>query len=110
MALKFTTCYAVTDHHMILPLRVINVTHVDEEIKIETELVGNITGAAICHHEAYFKVLWLNENGLPSHSSVFVSRTDATSYALKKAKYEMKKHWRAVELLKQQVKKLKREI
>lgn len=101
------TCYGVTDHHIIIPLKEISRIGHGEFTQIETEISGKSNEYMECHHKFYFKEMWLDEDGLPDKGNVFVNKADAIKYALKKAKEEIKMKTEALNAIKRQVVKLK---
>ncbi len=108
--MKFTTCFGVTDHHVIIPLKVIGRTVVEEFTEIETEIDGDSNEYMTCHYKHYFKVMWLDDDGFPDKANVFVTKATAIAYALKNANAEMKLKQEAVNHLNQQVVELKEEL
>ncbi len=98
--------YGVTDHHIIVPLKVIKRTTVEDFVKIETEIFGESNDYMECHHHHYFKEMWLDEDGLPDKGNVFVNKTNAIAYALKKANEEIETKQAAIDYIKEQVVKL----
>lgn len=104
--MDIVTCYGVTDHHIIIPLKVIKRTAVEDFVKIETEITGKSNDYMECHYNHYFKEMWLDEEGLPDKGNVFVNKSDAIAYALRKANEEIEMKQSAINYIKEQVVKL----
>ena len=104
--MDITTCYGITDHHIIIPLVVVKRFRMEDYVKIETEISGESNDYMECHHNHYFKEMWLDEHGLPDKGNVFVNKSDAIAYALKNANEEIETKQTAIDYIKQQVEKL----
>lgn len=107
--------FAVTDQHVIIPLRVIDVEEVelgdgDNIFRIETEVVGEVTSHMECHHRIYFRDMWLDDSGLPDKGNVFVDKKDAVTYAIKRAENEQQTHKMAINGIQKQIAKLRKDI
>lgn len=98
--------YAVTDHHIIITLVVIKETVREDYVQIETEISGEADDYMLCHYNHYFKEMWLDDDGLPDKGNVFVNKSDAVAYALKKANEEIETKQAAIDYIKEQVVKL----
>ena len=89
MNTNLTTCFAVTDQHIVIPLKVISQEDIEDFTKVVTEIVGEVDGHKECHHQHYFETMWLDDNGLPDKGNVFVDEEQAYTYALKKSNEEL---------------------
>ena len=104
--------FGVTDHHIIIPLKVVKVTEVelgndDTSFQVETEIACEVTSYMECHHRICFEIMWLGDDGLPDKGNVFVDEKDAVAYALKKAGEEKRKHQRDIDGIQRQISKLR---
>ena len=104
--------FAVTDHYIIIPLKVIKREEVesgddyDNFIQVTTEIACEVTSYMKCHHLNYFKYMWLDDNGLPDKGNVFADEKDAVKYAMKKAYIELTRKHTEVNALQKQILKL----
>lgn len=96
---NFTKCFAVTDQHVIIPLRVVNRQDIHAVCRITTEIEGDAGGHAEAHHQTYFRNLWLDEHGLPEMGNVFVSEDDAKAYAIKRITSALSQKQREIDQL-----------
>lgn len=109
------TCFGVTDHHMIIPMKVIGREEIemigddDNYFQIETKIDCEVTSYMECHHSNYFKFMWLDDNGLPDKGNVFVNKKDAVAYALKNAEDDVEIKQIAIDAIQRQISKLKAE-
>lgn len=78
-------------------------------VQVTTEIVGSSNGHTECHHKNYFKFMWLDDNGLPDKSNVFVNKKDAIHYALTRAEADMATKQKAVDDIQQHIYDLKLE-
>lgn len=105
--------FGVTDHHVIIPLRVIDIEEVgltdDSMVQAVTEIACEATSYMERHHLNYFKYMWLNDNGLPYKGSVFANKKDAVAYALKNAEDEVKTKQKAIDGIERQISKLRKD-
>lgn len=107
--------FGVTDHHVLIPLKVIKVEEVeldndDNIFKVETEIACEVTSYMECHHKFYFRDMWLGDNGLPDKGNVFVDKKDAVAYAFKKAEDVVKRIQNELEGIERQISNLREEL
>lgn len=86
----------MTDHHVVIPLKVTDTKSLEGDIQITTELVDTPRGYTRCHHDHYFKEMWLNEKGVPDKGNVFLSEGDAIDYATKKAEADVSEYQKKI--------------
>jgi len=103
----FDRCYAVTDQHVLLPLKVTGCNTVGDLVQIETELDCEPTTHREAHHETYFKVIWLDAGGLPDKAGVFVRKEDAIAHAVRNTETEIRAHKKTINGLNKRLDDLK---
>jgi len=79
-----TKLFAVTDQHVIIPLVVTSLATREDYTKAVTEIVGESTSHAQCHHETYFMSMWLEEDGSIDKANVFTDVEQAKVYAIER--------------------------
>jgi hypothetical protein len=81
----FKYCFAVTGHYVIIPLQIVAQKQHEDFVKIHTAIVGEADHYAKTQHRLRYEELWLDENGLPDSSHIFMNKQDAIDRAITQA-------------------------
>lgn len=103
--MKHTHLFAVTDHFVILPLKVISEKELRHSFAIETEVdSGILTTYEDIQHETYFKKMFVGLNGEMPKVNVFPTKETATVFQQKNLVDEIEIQERKLKALKAKLK------